>query len=366
MGECGLDDRADEDELLSLIEDSASAFLGEKHRPERLRQNPLPSLWPDLGELGLLGINLPETDGGSGLGAVGVTRIARLFGRELLPDPFIAHAVIPASLIGALPVGEARTALAAALLEGSRSMTLAWQEDAGQLCSKACAATMASGAFSGEKIAVSYADMVLITVRTDQGIALVQALAPPETTPTRTLAGAAFGQLDLSSLTQTGSPLLVGDAAVRAVDRAIGLGVLAVAAQLCGIADGAFALTLAHLKTRRQFGKAIGDFQALQHRAVDLLMAIALAEASVAEAARCWDEDPDSETTAAAVSAAKARSGATAVLVSREAIQMHGAMGFTEEASVGLYVRAAHSLNGWLGSPRHHRRRFVSLGTSHV
>lgn len=361
-----MEDRADADELLQLIEDSASAFLIGKHRPERLRQSPPPSLWPELGDLGLLGLNLPESDGGSGLGAVGVARILRLFGRELLPDPFVAHAVIPASLIGALPPGEARTALAAVLLEGRRSMTLAWQEDAAQLTADACASTMGPGGLNGGKIAVSYADIVLTTVRANRGVALVEALARPQETPTRTLAGASLGDLDLANLTPMGEPLLVGDTAARAVNRAIALGVLAVSAQLCGVADGAFALTLAHLRTRRQFGKAIGDFQAIQHRAVDLLMALALAEASVAEAARCWDEDPDSESTAAAVSAAKARSGATALLVAREAVQMHGAMGFTEEASVGLYVRAAHSLNAWLGSPRYHRRRFISLGNPHV
>lgn len=366
MGECGLDDRADTDELLSLIEDSASAFLAEKHRFERLRENPVPGLWPELGDLGLLGLNLPENDGGSDLGAVGVVRILRLFGRELLPDPFVAHAVIPASVIGSLPPGETRSALAAVLREGRRSMTVAWQEETAQLTAEPCDSTLEAHGLEGVKIAVPYADIVLTTVRTDNGLAIVRATGAAQDMPTRTLGGTPLGALDLTKLTVTDPPLLVGDLAAKAIDRAVALGVLAVSAQLCGIADGAFALTLDHLKTRRQFGKAIGDFQAIQHRSVDLLMALALADASVAEAARRWDEDPDSASTAAAVSAAKARAGASALLIIREAVQMHGAIGFTEEASVGLYVRAALSLNAWLGSPRQHRRRFVSLESAYV
>lgn len=359
-------DEATTDEYLSLIEASASAFLAQKHRLGRLRETSVPSLWAELGDLGLLGLNLPETDGGSGLGAVGVARITRLFGEVLLPDPFVAHAVIPASVIGCLPPGAERALLAADLIGGLRSMTLAWQEESNELSADRCTATLGSDGLTGKKIAVPYAEIVFATVRTEGGLAVVRATDVSAETRPRTLDKTGFGPLDLSHLTVTAPPLLTGDMAAKAVRRAVDLGALAVSAQLCGVARGAFALTLEHLKTRRQFGAAIGDFQAIQHRAVDLLMALALADASVSEAASRWDENPDHPSTVAAISAAKARAGTTALLVVREAVQMHGAIGFTEEADVGLYVRAALSLNAWLGSARAHRRRFVSLESANV
>lgn len=357
---------ADTDELLSLIEDSADAFLAERHRRDALRHTPVPSLWAGLADLGLLGLNLPESDGGSGLGAAGVVGIARLFGRSLLPDPFVAHAVIPACLIAGLPDGPRRASLAATLLEGSRSITLAWQEKAGIPATDLIAAQGVSTGLKGLKIAVPYAEIILVTAIQDDQPVIVEGHAQPAPEGSRTLAGGAFGELDLSTLNVVSAPLLTGASALNAVNRAVTLGTLAAAAQLCGIAEGAFSLTLEHLKTRRQFGQTIGAFQALQHRAVDMKMALALSEASIVEAARSWDKDPNAKATAAAVSAAKARAGATAELVSREAIQLHGAMGFTEEADVGLFVRAAQSLNPWLGSPREHRRRFVAHEAPHA
>jgi alkylation response protein AidB-like acyl-CoA dehydrogenase len=145
-----------------------------------------------------------------------------------------------------------------------------------------------------------------------------------------------------------------------AVNQALNLATLTLSAQLSGLMRGALDLTLEHLRTRTQFGQAIGSFQALQHRAVDLHIQHALAEAAVREAAHLYDADADSPRTAFAISAAKARASAGALLICKEAVQMHGAIGFTLESDVGLFLRAALRWSSWLGEAGAHRRRLVT------
>src|SRR6202012_5781640 len=91
------------------------------------------ALWREVAELGLLGLSLPEDDGGGGLGPCAIVRIADLLGEQIVPEPYVASSVIPAALITARPAGEKRNALAAALLSGSERLALAWQEATGQI-----------------------------------------------------------------------------------------------------------------------------------------------------------------------------------------------------------------------------------------
>src|SRR5690606_27889990 len=115
------------------------------------------------------------------------------------------------------------------------------------------------------------------------------------------------------------------------------------------------------LRTRVQFGRTIGSFQALQHRAVDLYIQERLAEAVLADAVDALDARPDDAATLAAVSRAKARCTDAASLITRQAIQLHGGIGFTEDSDVGLYVKRAMTLAAWLGNSAYHRRRFAKL-----
>jgi alkylation response protein AidB-like acyl-CoA dehydrogenase len=152
-----------------------------------------------------------------------------------------------------------------------------------------------------------------------------------------------------------------GAVADAAIARSIKEGALVISAQLVGIARGAMDIALGYLRQREQFGKPIGSFQALQHRAVDLLLQIEVADAAWHNAARRYTENPDAGSTIAAVSAAKARCSEVALAVSRAAIQFHGAIGYTDEADIGLFLKAAMRLAPMLGSVSRHRHRFFDV-----
>src|SRR6185369_4886865 len=145
-------------------------------------------------------------------------------------------------------------------------------------------------------------------------------------------------------------------------DKAFDYALLAASAELVGLMRGALDMTLAYLRTRVQFGKPIGSFQALQHRAVDLYVQQELSAAAVAEVAAQFDAEHGMSAVqrAAGASRVKARCSDAALLITREAIQMHGAMGFTDECDIGLYLKRALVLSGWLGNSREHRARYLA------
>jgi alkylation response protein AidB-like acyl-CoA dehydrogenase len=196
------------------------------------------------------------------------------------------------------------------------------------------------------------ADAFVVT--TADGPVLVQADAPGVALAVEpTQDGGCFGTLSLADAPAQSS---VGDVAA-ALDEAV----LATSAYLLGLTERAFAMTLDYLKTRKQFGRPIGSFQALQHRAVDLRIQIALTRASVESAAATFDSGPTPQVRQAATSRAKARAAETALLVARQAIQLHGAIGYTDEYDVGLYLRKAMTLANLYGSADVHRARFAAL-----
>jgi alkylation response protein AidB-like acyl-CoA dehydrogenase len=146
-----------------------------------------------------------------------------------------------------------------------------------------------------------------------------------------------------------------------ALNRAIESARLAASAELIGVMKQAFDITRAYLQDRIQFGKPIASFQTVQHRLADLFIAHRLACASVLEAVRAMDGDADDRTAAAAVSGAKARCGNAGLTIAREAVQLHGAIGYTDEYDIGLFLKRTLVLAAWLGNAKFHRRRFASL-----
>ena len=153
---------------------------------------------------------------------------------------------------------------------------------------------------------------------------------------------------------------LLGEVTPDVVEDALDQAALGTAAMLLGVMEQAFALTLDYLRTRQQFGKPIGSFQALQHRATDLKVQIALSRASIEAAAAVLDDPANPPALRrASVSRAKARATDAGLLVTRQAIQLHGGIGYTDEADVGLYLRRAMVLANQFGTAALHRRRFA-------
>ncbi len=125
--------------------------------------------------------------------------------------------------------------------------------------------------------------------------------------------------------------------------------------------DRVFAMTVEYLKTRVQFGKPIGSFQALQHRAADLKIQVSLSRASVESVAAALDNGLAGPARLAAISRAKARASESGMLVCRQAIQLHGGIGYTDEADPGLFLRKAMVLCNLYGSATLHRARFATF-----
>ena len=136
---------------------------------------------------------------------------------------------------------------------------------------------------------------------------------------------------------------------------------LATSAYLLGIIDAALARTLEYFGIRVQFGKLIGSFLALQHRAVDLKLQAELTRASVEDAAARWDREPFTPGSYAAISRAKVRASNTAMLVTRQAIQLHGGIGYTDEHDIGLYLRKAMVMAPQFGGVSIHTARYARL-----
>ncbi len=330
------------------------------------------AVWKKMAELGWLGILVPETHGGFGLGLIEMAIVARGLARALVPEPLTATAVLAAT---ALAAGENEALMREELprlVSGESLPALAWQEEAGALDTGA-SRTRAEPFEGGFKLSgvkrfipgAAQADAFLVSAQAGKGLVLLW--LPRDTAGVQLelepLAdGRSFGMLRLQdALVPKGRVVAAGAAATEALARAFDHGSAIAGAELAGVMDRALEITLDYLKTRVQFGKPIGAFQALQHRAVDLYIHKELANAVLEEALALLDRGPDAPARAALASRVKARCADAALRITRDAIQLHGAIGFTDEYDAGLYLKRALTLAAWLGHPTWHRRRYARL-----
>ena len=373
----GMVRRSDEQtDLIALLKDSATGFLATGHefaRLRALRETPAGfdhDMLRRMAAMGWLGLRVPEAGGGAGLGIEVAAALAEVFGKVLLPEPFILCAVMPAALLADVTEGAQRTALLSGIASGELVVAPALFERLDQIDPLPITTRLdpRGNAFvlNGTKLFVlSAVDRYLVGAQCGGETVLV-AVAADATGITRSERRMTDGTMacDIAF-----ADVAVGDDAILergavaevALAGAINEGVLAASAQLCGIAAGAMDIALAYLRQREQFGRPIGSFQALQHRAVDLLLQIELAGAAWRNAARRYADDPGAEASLAAVSAAKARCSDVALLVSRASIQFHGAIGFTDEADIGFFLKAAMRFAPMLGNASRHRHRFFDL-----
>lgn len=346
-------DEAEREERIRMIRDSAAAIAPPAGDLTRIRTLRFTDPGYDravlrrMGELGWIGLRLPEAAGGAGLGHGELVALTEALGAALTPEP-----LLPAMLSAALLAAAGDTAWLPRVLAGEVLVLTAWQERAGVLD--------VPGTADGPRrfvAAAGGADAFLVPVRHAGGLALH--LLPANGADLiieRTQDGGHFGTLRSSDFA-AGERLAADIAAPLAV--ALDEAALATAARLLGGMERAFAMTLDYLRTRQQFGRVIGTFQALQHRAADLGMQVALTRASLEAAAATLDAGAAGDVARAVVSRAKARASEAALLVQRQAIQLHGGIGYTDDYDVGLYLRHAMVLAGQYGSAATHRVRFM-------
>jgi alkylation response protein AidB-like acyl-CoA dehydrogenase len=330
------------------------------------------ALWKEMAAMGWTGLLLPERYGGMALGLREMAEVARGLARVLMPEPLVPCAVLAARTLMHCENDALGAELMARIASGDLICAAAWQEAAGDL-----------GTFSGQTVAAvaqgevrlqgskrfiygaSGADGFIVSAWLQGRPALIWIPADAHglELATEPLADGRFcGRLRLDHVRVSERHVLApGEVAQRALERAIDEATVIVCAELLGIMNRALEMTLDYLRTRVQFGRAIGSFQSLQHRAVDLYVQEQLAAVALDDALGAIDDRAQATIASASVSRAKARCSDAASLITRQAIQMHGAIGFTEDSDVGLYVKRTMTLSAWLGNSAYHRRQFARL-----
>jgi alkylation response protein AidB-like acyl-CoA dehydrogenase len=356
----------------TMLQDAADGFLNErapiahmrKLRNERDADGVSRDLWRAFGEMGFAGVIIPEAMGGMGLGAVEAGVIAESLGRTLTPSPYLGSSILSAKVL--IDGGsQAQQAWLPKVAAGEAILALAVDEGAKHAPSRI--ATRAERAGNGFKLngAKAFvldghvADAVIVAATADEGTTLF--LVDPAT------AGVAIERTMMVDA-HNAARITLNDVAVDAdavigavgggealLDGALNLGRACAASSLTGAGDQAFKTTLDYLRTRKQFGKLIGEFQALQHRAAHLFSELELARAATIGAQIAIDEGR--EGASLAVSIAKAKAGRVAELAVQEAVQMHGGVGMTDEYDVGLFMKRVRVLNELLGDAGFHAER---------
>ncbi|MDB5694608.1 MAG: Acyl-CoA dehydrogenase [Sphingomonas bacterium] len=329
-----------------------------------------PARWARMIENGWLHAGLDEKLGGFGFGAAEAALIAQEAGRGLLAEPLLANYVALSLLVEAADT-ELGGQVAEAVREGRQKLAFAYAEPGARFAWEHPAAHVRregnAAVLDGRKqvvLGVADADLIVTVARDEAGelvVLLVPAAAPGvEVQGFALVDGTGAGDIRFSGVRLQQEALLArGETARAAIERALDHGATLVCAGAVGAMRAAFEMTLDYVKNRVQFGEPIGRNQALQHRLVDLLRLIRESEILLAEAVAAMDGDRVER--GLAVSAAKLHINAAARKVGQEAVQMHGAIGTTDEAAISHYFRALTAMGVLFGDAAHHRARFFAL-----
>jgi alkylation response protein AidB-like acyl-CoA dehydrogenase len=325
------------------------------------------ALWLKMAEQGWMGIVFPEEYGGFGMGMVEMAATLEEMGRALLPGPFFSTVLLAGTLIegvgnesqkqkylGAICRGEAKATLA--LLEESAS----WSPDAVKMKANGLSLT-------GRKLFVpdaAVADFLVVVARVDGELALcvvpanasgVHITNLPAMDGTRKLYEVAFDSVAI----RREDMLAVGDRARAALDRSLDVATVGLVAEMTGGMQRLLDVTVEYAKTRKQFGRVIGEFQAVQHQCADMLLYTESSRSAAYYAA--WAIHENIPEARLAVSVAKTYASDAYREVGNRAIQVHGGMGFTWENDAHLYYRRAKASELALGDAAFHRERIAKL-----
>jgi len=370
-------------EQQELLRASARQFLEQECSPDlvrRLSEDPLgysPEIWQKMAQLGWMGLALPEKYGGSGLSFVDLTILLEEMGRVLLPEPFFASIVL-----GGLTVLEAgseaqKQQMLPRIARGEVKTSLALLEADGRYDPRGIGLRASirgtRAMLNGSKLFVAdahVADYVICVARTrggrnpESGISLflVDMKAPGVACiplvgidQTRRLCEVSFTRVSLPLDSMLGGRDTAWPVLLRALDKAT----VALCAEMVGGAERGLEMCVDYAKTRVQFGRQIGSFQAVKHKIADMKLLVENAKSVVYYAA--WAVDTDAPEAARAASMAKAYCSDMFTRVTADAIQVHGGVGFTWDHNMHLYFKRAKSSEILLGDAAWHRERTAAL-----
>lgn len=339
-----------------------------------------PSVWRQMAELGWMGVPWSESLGGSGFGFRGLGVISEETGRTLLSSPLHSTVWTCGSIIDLGSGEEIKQRVLPQLSAGACLLALALEESSHHAPFGAALRTHESDTgftITGNKRFVSdagVADFLIVVARSSgdpgeaEGLTLLLVpsdadgvtIKPLSMVDSRHMADIEFSGVRIQQKSQA----LIGEAGKgaqilqKALDRArIGLG-----AEMLGMSQELFGRTMEYLKERKQFGVPIGSFQALKHRAAEMFCEIELARSALLEALTALDDDSSQGKVPMLASLAKCKTGETLKLVSREALQMHGGVGMTDEFDIGLFLKRAAVCEQQFGNSSFHADRYAELG----
>jgi alkylation response protein AidB-like acyl-CoA dehydrogenase len=314
-------------------------------------------LWAKLAEQGYTGIIFPEQYGGVALGTVELILLMEEAGRALLPGPLFSTVVLGGAVIDSLASAAQKNRYLTRICAGEARCTLAMLEaDAVRDLADNIHLTSVNGKLSGEKLFVpdaAVADFIVVVAR--DGVFVVDAKAP----------GVAIRPMQALDLTRkvysirfTNAPAeKIGES--KNLARAIDIAAVALSAELVGGMQRTLDITVEYAKMRKQFGKPIGSFQAVQHHCADMYLEVESARSAVYYAA--WALEENASDAPVAVSIAKMYASDAGRTVGNRGIQVHGGMGFTWENDIHLYYRRAKASETALGDATFHRERIARL-----
>ena len=331
-------------------------------------------LWRQFGEMGFAGMLASEADGGLGMGAVEAGVVMEEIGRNLTPSPFLSTAIVGVTALAAAD-DDLRARWLPGIVAGETVLGIAIDEGAKHDPANIAMTAEKSGngfRLDGRKRAVlqgGSADALIVVARTSGSAGETQGLTvfavPTEAAgltrdAVRLVDSAMAAHCDFSGVEVDGGSV-IGDVdnGWEVVSKMLAAGRAGAAAEAVGVGGGAMDITFEYLKGRKQFGRHIGSFQALQHRAAHLYSEIEIARAAVLKACQLIDENADNAELM--VSVAKAKAGDAANLAVREGVQMHGGVGMTDEYDIGLYMKRDRALAEYFGDTRYHANRVAEL-----
>ena len=364
-----------------LLTDSVNRLLGDQYTFEKRRgflKSPegwSTALWAQYAELGLLGLPFAEEFGGFGGGAVDVMLLMQAFGRHLVLEPYLSTVVLGGTAIKLAGSAEQQGDILPGVAEGSIKLAFAHYERQSRYdISDVLTTAKASGGgyvLDGAKSVVLHgdsADKLVISARTSgarddaAGISLFLVDGSVDGLARRgyTLRdGSRAAELSLSGVRVSNADMLGElDNALPVIERVVEAGIAATSAEVIGTMETMQAMTLDYLKTRVQFGKPIGENQALQHRAAEMLVAMEQGR-SMAMLASMMVDEPDAAERMRNISMAKVGVGQSGRFVSQNAVQLHGGIGMTEEYAVGHFFRRVMVVEHLFGDTAYHLDRLA-------
>ena len=366
-----------------IVKETARSFLDEKSPVSRMRElrdsedetGFSRSLWKEMAEMGWTGIIFPEEFGGAGMAYGELGAVLEECGRVLAPEPFVSTVLLGGNAILLGGSGPLKKDLLPGVCSGERILTLAFQEQ-GRF-DPYSVATRAKRDGDGYRLDghkqfvldAHVADQLIVVARTSgerhdrDGLTLFAVdagSAGMSVQRNQMLDGRNAAEVSLEGVLVSAERVLGHvDVGADLLDQVFDRAFIGLSAEMLGTFNEAFERTLAYLKEREQFGVKIGTFQGLRHRAADMFVELELARSVVREALTALDEGREDLSTMA--SAAKARCSDVSSQITKEAIQMFGGIGMTDEEEIGLFFKRAKAAELTLGDAIYHRDRYASL-----